>query len=72
MESELTGVFLALLSRADLRSMEDCGGTTDGLAVSHPARQCCTNSTQTSLAMCGHVIFNQPYNKIRNVIILLH
>ena len=44
-ESELTGMLLALLSRTDLRSMEDCGGTTDGLAVSYPARQCCTNST---------------------------
>ena len=63
-ESELTGMLLALLSRADLRSMEDCGGTTDGLAVSYPARQCCTNSTHSSLATCGHVIFDQSQDRI--------
>ena len=64
-DSELTGMLLALLSRADLRSMEDCGGTTDGLAVSYPARQCCTNSTHSSLATCGHVIFDQSQDRIR-------
>ena len=63
-DSELTGMLLALLSRADLRSMEDCGGTTDGLAVSYPARQCCTNSTHSLLATCGHVIFNQSQDRI--------
>ena len=65
-DSELTGMLLALLSRADLRSMEDCGGTTDGLAVSYPARQCCTNSTHSLLATRGHVIFNQSQDRIFN------
>lgn len=33
-------VLPVLVVRADLRSMKDCGGMMEGLAVSHPARQC--------------------------------
>ena len=32
-----------LSANEDLRSREACGGTMDGLAVSHPARQCYRN-----------------------------